>query len=147
MTTIAIDKNYTLATDSRLTEDNKIISENYVKAVKYKNKIFAFAGEPAEFYEFMDFYKGKADHYPSLKNENGDLETNILVLSKGKLHAVDQCTSEHVHYVEIDIPYATGSGGDVALGAMLAGKTAKEAVLIASRVDCKTNSIVTEYKI
>lgn len=41
-----------------------------------------------------------------------------------------------------DIPYALGSGGDFALGAMFGGASAREAVIIASRLDLMTNDVI-----
>ena len=148
MTTIAVDTNFIISTDSRLTEDTRIMSENYVKVVKVKNRYIAFAGDPIEFSEFINWYKGNFDFHPSIREvDNSELKVNILILSKDGIYAVDQSTSENIHYIKVDPPIAIGSGADVALGAMLAGKSSKQAVLIAAKVDCKTNTNVKEYKL
>lgn len=145
MTTIAIDKNYVLATDSRLTAGDRVVSENAVKAFKYKGKWITYSGDIPEVFEYLKLCRGSLNHFPSLRNEDGDYITNILILSKNKLESVEESSAQNLHLIELDVPYASGSGGDVALGAMLAGKSAKQAVLIASKVDIKTNSNVVEY--
>jgi hypothetical protein len=71
-------------------------------------------------------------------------ETQALILTEGgRVFA-----AAYAHPImEVRKTQALGTGGDVALGAMLAGKTPGEAVLIASRVDINTNGNVREVHI
>lgn len=68
----------------------------------------------------------------------------LLVLPTGHIYRVD-CREnptdydEEVGFTPISMKYAVaGSGGDIALGAMAAGKSAREAVLIAAEYDINT---------
>lgn len=71
------------------------------------------------------------------KAENGTLL--IVELSTRRLW----CVTPAVPYLDEEgAPFTAGSGGDIALGAIDAGKTAMEAVRIAAKRDLHTNDIV-----
>lgn len=48
---------------------------------------------------------------------------------------------------EVDLPFACGSGSDYAIGAMLAGKSPREAVELAAKKNSATGGKIMEMKI
>jgi len=59
----------------------------------------------------------------------------IFILDTGEVWAM---SSDMTGFIREEAPYTSGDGGQVALGAMLAGADAKKAVAIASDVNCFT---------
>ena len=49
--------------------------------------------------------------------------------------------------IEVNSPAAIGSGGGIALGAMLAGKPAEEAVRIAAKADAATGNEIDSIEV
>lgn len=80
------------------------------------------------------------DDTPSVKMENANW--SLLVI---KPDGTAWCAMMlHPELIRVSAPFAIGSGADFALGAMACGKTAAEAVEIASQFDVNTGgSIVT----
>lgn len=59
----------------------------------------------------------------------------MMLIGKRRSHLI---SSDDMCPIVIREPYAIGSGSDFAMGAMLAGKSAKDAVKIAAKLDCYT---------
>jgi hypothetical protein len=94
---------------------------------------FALTGFPAHREQWIAWYvngQGKDDlpHAP----DTSDLGGWFIVLREGDCPSLRVCSLATPYLVDVaEAPDAWGSGGDLALGAMLAGKSAPEAVAIA----------------
>lgn len=94
---------------------------------------FALTGFPAHKEQWISWYMNgqSKDDVPQTPNPN-DLGGWFIVLREGEPPLVRICSLETPYLVELDDgPHAWGSGGEIALGAMLAGKSALKAVAIA----------------
>jgi len=144
MTTIAInyneEGNIVIASDSRMASGNTINSSSCVKIfeIKYEDGdkcIVAGAGAYAHVLAFLDWcVEGMiSEDFPR------DLADSdfILVNKEGCF-----CFDDYPKGIPVDLPHTAGSGGRVALGAMMAGATPQEAVKIAAKVDPFTDSNV-----
>lgn len=138
MTTIAF-KNFRLAGDSKVTRGG-IHIENADK-VFIKNKItFAVHGDVTAAL-YVAKLLGELNCFEHLQKLEIGIETSsdwhVAFIYGGKLWEI---SSHDKIIVQLDskIFYAWGSGGDIALGAMAAEKSAAEAVEIASRFDVNT---------
>jgi len=134
MTTIAYDGNY-LAADSRsCVGQGGIIGESKVKIFINDNYIVGLSGKAAESRLLVQYLNG------DIKLEYGQLEggASLLVVERATSQAFYMANSLELEM--IDTPAADGSGADYALGAMLHGADAVEAVEIASKLDAFTNN-------
>ena len=141
MTTIAIDKNYMLACDGRSTIGDIICNKTTPKIFRVEDDFIAGAGRYVNALEFVEWYKDRSRKCPNVEG------TTIIVLlsKKKKLLLVETSSSGNIHMTAVDVPFALGTGGQLALGAMLAGKNAKDAILIAAQRDVYTNNKVKVY--
>lgn len=133
MTTIAIDAFGNIAADGRSTCGNEIARDDIDKLITAHNRIYALAGPGSLIVPLLAWHNDGADptKLPVCNKEYG---WTLIVLQADGLYTY----SDKVPYGyanEYKTPVAFGSGQDYALGAMLAGKTAKEAVEIACKVD------------
>lgn len=149
MTTIAY-KNGEIAVDSRYTIDSeaggtrmfpcqKLWRKRAIFQGKAQEMIFATAGEGPSGQLFIEKFGDDKLSLDDLRDTltQGGADFTILVLCESGLYEVNQwCCFEQVHVV--DGCYAIGSGTKAAMGAMLAGKSAKSAVEIAARIDPHT---------
>jgi ATP-dependent protease HslVU (ClpYQ) peptidase subunit len=124
-----------MAADSMTIEGNVKVTCD--KIIKVNGDICGVAGDLADLTKFQNWYIDQSD----------DLDTDestILVLTKhGELF-----TYESGVRMEVKEPfYAIGTGAAAAMGAMYAGKTPKEAVKIAKKIDVNTGGKVKTYKI
>ena len=130
MTTIAWDGKE-LASDSMVYSD--YIEQSPIKKIfKKDGKLFAFAGVYAESIAFLN--EGK-----KLTDESQAIEIDLKT-GKAKLHEGSGC-------FDIKPPQALGSGAPFAMGAMLAGKSATEAVKIGIKLDPYSGGKVSTHKI
>lgn len=133
MTTIAWDGSH-LCSDSRVST-HKIEGDTFKKIRKIKGMLVGGCGEYSEILHFFQLLRHKDITLESaiqLSNfDDGSLRV-ILVKNNNKGFFVD---NDKGVLVPISPPYAIGSGGDFAKGAMDFGATAKEAVQIAKRND------------
>lgn len=125
MTTIAV-RDGVMASDS-------CMSGNFVtdatKLYKKDGRIIGICGHVTQALVFVDWYFDRHQRQPSIANEN---EWEAIVMSKDGLEYWDAS----LRPVPIkDKFHAIGSGAELAMGAMEAGKNAKQAVLIACRRD------------
>jgi len=143
MTTIAY-KDGVLAADGRETIDGAIFNESAIKIANLGNGLY-FAGSgdsddraireilgSGQIPSVEDLREIKQEHYGIL----ADAKANKLyyVAADDKACAIND--------IPIDRPFATGSGGVYALGAMLAGASAKEAVQAAKKIDVNSGGKV-----
>lgn len=156
MTTIATDGK-SIASDGRMTLGCRVIREDDEKIFKVFSErtgetlLVGIAGYVCFTEEILEYIK---DTY---QGQGVFLRTNNLVLTQEHEDAPEVVGTEalilteggkvfHLNHghppLEISKVFAIGSGGDVAIGAMLAGKSPEEAVLIAAKVDTNTNTNV-----
>ena len=142
MTTIAY-RDGILAADSRLTVDHgsgarkhtckKLFRKRVGEGKKAYDVIIATAGESSPGMVFVDWY-GSGKPVPDLFLHLGG-DFLCLVLSPSGLFEYDvYCRGEPIE----EEFYAVGSGSMAALAAMHCGKSAIEAVRVASRIDSFT---------
>jgi len=132
MTTIAYDGKI-LAADTQATS-SYIDQDHYQKFYEVNGEIVAGTGDIASIYAWLDWYTAGAD--PELFPKPLDDSLAILV--------IDRKTGKHrMHCHHLAYPgtpwrkkaIAVGTGQDFAMGALLAGATAPEAVKIAMKLD------------
>ena len=109
------------------------------KIVRFKDELIGCAGEAHMEEAWLNWYQnGRKGKAPS------DEGLAILILRKSGLIYVDTNSTEIV--VARDF-HAIGSGAPAALGAMLAGKTAEEAVAIAILVDPQSGGDIQVFNL
>lgn len=126
MTTIIADcRTGTMVSDSKVTAGTVWFPAK--KVVRHKDELIGLAGEANKEEAWLNWYtngrKGKAPN---------DEDLAVLILRKTGLFYVDVDSTEIQVMREF---HAIGSGAPAAMGALLAGKTAEEAVAIAILVD------------
>ena len=125
MTTICTD-GVTLATDG-LAFDGVIVSRRERKHVVEGGAIYALAGTACMMRPVIEWVKAGADpqHIPKVADNDWGV---LLVIDREGM----RCYSSKVPYAEnIDLPFAMGSGRQMAWGALKAGMSPLEAVGIA----------------
>jgi len=140
MTTIAWDGT-TLAADKRAVNGSIIFTTTKIKRIN--GQLVAGAGQMATILEVFDWLErgGYVDEFPSVQRDD-DTWSPILVITKDKRVLKYEQTPYPIEYE--DKTFAMGSGRELALCAMYCGKSAKEAVEIASIFDsCTGNGVDT----
>lgn len=137
MTTIATDGK-TMAVDSQINAGGIIEPVSATKIFKILSPqlghvIVGFSGDTHLTHTILDTIKDGTLPTPGVVGD-GEFEVTILT-SDGKAF---QMGSSYPNYVECGVPNASGSGKLIALGAMLAGASPKEAVEIAAKIDVYT---------
>jgi hypothetical protein len=132
MTCIATDGK-TMATDSRSTIDDLIVTDTAEKIVRSKDgAVLGVSGDRGACTLVRAWWADGADMavLPALKpSPDGDSPfVGLILRPDGTVEGIDH----HFAFMPRTAPTAIGSGGQVALGAMLAGRTPKEAVAIAA---------------
>lgn len=140
MTTIAFDGK-TLACDTQLT-GSYINQVGVNKFMESKTKIVAFAGIYSEALIVAKYAlsrKGKD------KAKEAVLEYSVIEINKktGKATLYENS----LNGFELNGPIAIGSGGDFAMGAMLSGSNAEEAVRIAIKCDPFTGGEIIKFEL
>jgi len=131
MTTIAWDGKI-LASDKQINDEGRPIVGTKIWRIEVKGEIYllGFCGGYGSALKFVEHFKKKGwMKYPEVK------DATILVLSKDNGSTLE---SDATITPMNECPWAIGSGGDYALGAMKAGATAEEAVAIAMELDINT---------
>jgi hypothetical protein len=113
----------------------KLLVGGAVRTIPYGEPydvVIGLAGESSPGLVFLDWY-GSGDPEPeSINGAESTADFTALILSPSGLYEADgYCRPEQV----LDECYAIGTGAHAAMGAMLAGRTAEEAVVIAVQVD------------
>jgi len=137
MTTVVFD-GATVAWDSRVTAGTDIITDNAQKRYKVDGRTFWFSGTVGDFQEFAEAYAGR--------ETRRELSVSALVLDRDGLY-MSSTDGREIWRTPVLAPCALGSGGDYALGAISCGKTAKEAVKIASTRDACTGGKIRVQKL
>lgn len=131
-TTIAFDGTM-IAFDSQTTEGNLKYFAPRLKVKRVGKHLVGTAGDVEAGMKFKDWFADQSKKFPDIS------ELQILIIDpQGKPFTYGASGAR----IELPTPTSIGSGGDIALGAMHAGKTAKEAVEIASRCDLYTGGEV-----
>jgi ATP-dependent protease HslVU (ClpYQ) peptidase subunit len=137
VTTIAVSKR-AIAWDSRLTIGDEKIDSPRDKVIVHDGVIYASAGDVFDMQHLIAFIKDpKANKAPK-----GEWEA-LFINKKGVFWLSDATTFP----IQRLAPIALGSGGQFALGAMIAGANAVKAVEIASQCDSKTGGPIYYYNI
>jgi ATP-dependent protease HslVU (ClpYQ) peptidase subunit len=130
MTTVTF-KDGIMAADSR--QSHTYIDQVEAKKIYIVNgDVIGLAGSLADFPKFLKWYKQEKNNIGDIIESKHEI-TNIeaLVHHKGKLYHFD----ENCIAIPMGNIAAIGSGGEAAMGAMLAGVSAPEAVKIACQLD------------
>ncbi len=137
MTTIAWDGE-SLACDSMAITGGVIDQYPTKKIFKKRDVYYLLAGDYAQSLAVMDWL---VDGKEKPEFPKPDYEVIAIQGSGGK------CYSGELYPYSIKPPFAVGSGSEFAYGAMLSGKTAKEAVETAIKLDPNSGGKVRTYKI
>lgn len=138
----------TLATDSQGTlGHHKTFNEQKLYRSEKRHASAAFGGYALACRLVADFFVNSDEplsHCPLPKTDDPELGITILIIfDDGQVLLYG---GDLFHLSMVEPPFAFGSGGDVALGAMLCGKTAKEAVEMAKTTDLYTGGEVISVK-
>ena len=139
MTTIAFDGGI-IAADSRAVSGGLISNDRVEKIIVKGEVVFAIAGTFCMFRPLINWFVAGGDiaTVPTGGSEDNDC-TSFIAYSGGR------CLQYNPKLPYPDIihpPFAWGTGREVALGAMLAGKSAVEAVKIAATLDPGTGGAI-----
>ena len=134
MTTIAGNRKL-MASDSKVSIENKGIDYPTVKIIKRKGTLIGAAGHGGDCTRFIKWAStGFNDKEPKWNQEEGEEDSVIgMVIKEDGIYIWTQGDPEP-EKVEADF-YAVGSGGKAARAAMLMGATPTQAVEIACKVD------------
>ncbi len=137
MTTLAWDGT-TLAADSQTTLNSKVTSLSARKLCRLDDgRLVGMSGSCHCQTGFEDWLNGKRDKPPK-----GDYSAVVIALD-GSARCYEDCED----YWEVGAPFARGSGESIALAAMHCGKTAEEAVELATRLDIYSGGPVTTLQL
>ena len=145
MTTIAI-KDGVVAFDSRISQEYKVLDDNFNKRRTEKGVEFFIAGNMTDDAAVMEGYFNGKDVDEDLETQGKPCADFIIVDGKDVYYGGISEESFWKMKLTTTTPYAIGSGSEYALGAMDAGATAKEAVKIACR-DVFTGGVIRTYRI
>ena len=145
MTTIAIDALGNIAADGRVTCGNEIIRDDAEKITFQHGRIYALTGCSSMLTALVKWHHEGADAN-KLPLYKGDRGWFLIVIQDEGLFGY----SNDVPYAEpneYNMPVAFGSGQNWAMGAMLKGATAREAVEIACQIDTGSGGKITSMNI
>jgi hypothetical protein len=140
MTTIAFDGK-TLATDSQDTGSYK---EYVNKILVINNTVIVGTGSVDGIVAITDWLVDKTKDYPKVEDATVFVFSNINNIIT--IQQYDSRPTPNTRGLSKGGFFAAGSGGDFALGAMLNGATAKQAVKIACKLDASSSGPVNVYK-
>jgi len=132
MTTIATD-GLTIAADGKASAGTMVTSSKVNKVRVLNGVIYAVSGLEAYVQPLIDWHNAGADpaKYPLAKGD-GNESCLLVIVEPGR----GQYYTYGIPYrVDVEFPFALGSGRDFAIGAMEAGASPLEAVDIAVRRD------------
>lgn len=148
MTTIVYRKlpnGYELAADGRIVRGDEIVSDNAIKIFKWKHGWFAGAGKTENIEAARQWLNQGQDEAgkPKLKSFN-----SIVIEDDDEGSYCPYMMDENLVMLPIeDDYYATGVGWVPALAALMCGKTAKEAVQIASKISACTGGKIKVVRV
>lgn len=140
MTTIAY-KDGVIAYDSQITTGNTITYDDYEKLKVVKGVKFVLCGATSDIEAFIDAYFGA----PAAAK----LDASALIVEGDRIWCAGHNKDEGLWKspVELDRPYAIGSGSDHALTAMDMGATAYQAVEKAAKRDVSTGGMIRTLRV
>lgn len=138
MTTIAYDGK-TICADTLATWGDERALMAVEKIRREPTGIYAICGAFSVFHDVIHWIEQGASYTDAPKLVGDDEWRVIYINVDGEAFCA---MSSSPGLVQIAPPFAIGSGGEFALGAMLAGKSAEEAVKIAAIVDIRTGDQV-----
>lgn len=145
MTTIAY-KDGILSFDSRITSGS-VMHGWMVKGKIVGQHLVAASGAAQDIQAFFDWFEAGADQKKKADFGLYDREADLCALvvdAKGKVTIYE----DRVYPIFIEhLFYAVGSGAEIAIGAMAAGKSAAESVRLASKFDSATGGPIRSLKI
>lgn len=136
MTTIAY-KDGVIACDSRMTEGDTILYDEYNKHKVVEGVHFFCAGSVEDIPHLIQFYLG---------GEERSGRVTAIVVDGGEVFSV-KLGDGFTEVIPVDYPYAIGSGQDYAIAAMDMGADAKTAVKQAMKRDPFTGGRVRTFKV
>lgn len=134
MTTIATDGK-TIAADT-LAVGRWKDSKRVQKVHSINGCLVGGAGELVEILRFKDWFEAGCP-----EDNKPDLEDSFSALVLYPDGTAKACYHK-LYFYDVGLPYAIGSGAEYAMGAMVAGATPEEAVIVASMLDNNTNDDV-----
>ena len=138
ITTIATDGK-TIACDTRVSSGLNTYPARITKIHRVGDR---FVGTCGDLWQTQMYVKYLLEDKPLPSKELKDF--NALILDKdGTIYHVDTTFNE----LELTGPFAVGSGMDFAIGAMAAGASPKEAILIAGQYDPYTSPEALVYHV
>lgn len=145
--TIVCWKRPYLVSDSRLTEDGNIITDQDQKIWEFTDgSLIGLAGDKAEDDLIKLFSRTKKLPTRQQIIKMGVKFESLIILSTGVWYV--NCHDIGTDIIEIREPFfAIGSAYKYALGAMAAGASAKKAVEIACRYDTACGGKIQQYKL
>jgi len=140
VTTIAY-KDGLIAYDSRMTEGNIIIYNDYNKHTEVDGVHFFFTGADAEYQDLINAYFGRA-FAPGI-------DAGAIVVDGGNIFSCGVVSRDEFYKapLEKEKPYALGSGSPYAYTAMDMGAPAGKAVEMAKKRDTRTGGEVRVFSI
>ncbi|WKW89021.1 peptidase HslV family protein [Pseudomonas phage LSL4] len=140
MTTIAY-KDGIIATDGRITQGGVITDEDAEKRLEVNGIVFWLSGAVCDWKVIAEAYVNGDGM------EDQELKVSGLVLDGDGLHFISWDGGIYSEKVNLERPRAAGSGTQFALGAMMAGASAEEAVEAAKALDIYSGGTVRSYKL
>jgi len=139
VTTVAWDGE-TLSADTGSLLAGLIDQHPTEKIFKRGKKLYGVAGDFTQAVAVVDFISGKTKKPPVFM---GEPSFDIIEVSKTGAAVY----SNEFYGYPVGAPHAIGSGCHIALSAMLCGKTSKQAVKLAIKLDPSTNGKVRTFKL
>lgn len=138
-TSIACDRQMTFGTQKFQTTTKVLALTGSVPLELYGvDKCYiGYAGQAEQWGITLEWFRDTSEPLPRVKK----IEYVMLTNKKQIFHSTNL-----KHWLEIpDKAFAIGSGGQIALGAMLGGKTPKEAVALSAKHDVGTGLGILSY--
>jgi hypothetical protein len=142
MTTIASDGK-TVAADGLRCRGAEIIDRETPKLRISKSTLFGLTGTFAVFTAAMEWYHSGVKPGEQPKGGADDWWTLYVF----RRYGVEKFNHDCPYMELMPYPFATGSGADYAMGALLAGAPPEAAVAIAARLDVHTGGKILEYPV
>lgn len=142
MTTIAY-KDGVIAFDSRITNSDIVINDNAKKYYMKGGKTFFYSGAESDIDRLINGYLNGL-----IKLEHG-VDGNAMVIDISGLYYVGVTEDFELWRSPVDVesPFAIGSGRDFALAFMDSGMSAVDAVKMTSKRDIYTGGAIRSYEL
>lgn len=141
MTTIAY-KNHIIAYDGFATSGNEITENDFDKMFAVDDAIFFMSGAISDFDNFFSVFL-----YGERPSKNNECEGFVIYDKKLWKAAISPINGFWKRQLSFSKHYALGSGEHFALTAMDLGKSAFEAIEIATTRDIYTGGLIRTYEI